>query len=160
MTEEQKQALIEHIETDLELLRNVTLKHCHEVERECVLRDIEANEIALAALTTPEYWKQRAEAAEAIVSDVNEIIGLLSEREWAEHCTKTETGKLLEELITELHDDASPASGLTELVPDEIPGAFVYHGAKGAFDAGKSAGWNACRDEVLKNIEERESEKA
>lgn len=51
MSEEQKQALIEHIETDLELLRNVTLKHCHEVERECVLRDIEVNEIALTALT-------------------------------------------------------------------------------------------------------------
>jgi hypothetical protein len=104
--------------------------------------------------------EQRAEAAEAIVSDVKEVISLLTEREWAEHCTKTKTGKLLEELITELHDDASTAYSLTELVPDEIPGAFVYHGAKGAFDAGKSAGWNACRDEVLKNIEERESEKA
>lgn len=51
MNAEEKQALIEHIETDLELLRNVTLKYCHEVERECVLRDIKVNEIALAALT-------------------------------------------------------------------------------------------------------------
>lgn len=51
--------------------------------------------------------EHRAEAAEEIVSDVNEVIGLLSEREWAEHCTKTETGRRLEELITELHDDAA-----------------------------------------------------
>jgi len=51
MKPEDKQALIEHIETALDLLRNVTLKHCHEVERDCVLRDIKVNEIALAALT-------------------------------------------------------------------------------------------------------------
>lgn len=50
MTEEQKQALIEHIETDLELWRNVTLKYCHECERDDVLRDIKVNEIALSAL--------------------------------------------------------------------------------------------------------------
>ncbi|MEN4544934.1 hypothetical protein [Pantoea agglomerans] len=51
MTEELKQALIEHIETDLELWRNVTLKYCHECERDDVLRDIKVNEIALTALT-------------------------------------------------------------------------------------------------------------
>lgn len=51
MTNEEKQALIEHIETDLELWRNVTLKYCHECERDDVLRDIKVNEIALAALT-------------------------------------------------------------------------------------------------------------
>lgn len=62
---------------------------------------------------------QRAEAAEATVSDVNEVIALLSEREWAEHCTKTETGKKLEELITELHDDVAPPINLAQLVPPE-----------------------------------------
>lgn len=51
MTNEEKQALIEHIETDLELWRNVTLKYCHECEQDDVLRDIKVNEIALAALT-------------------------------------------------------------------------------------------------------------
>ncbi|UIL51566.1 hypothetical protein LZU96_15210 [Pantoea agglomerans] len=129
-----------------------------EAENEIIAQDWYENILTIAVAFRA--LEQRAEAAEAIVSDVKEVIGLLSEREWAEHCTKTETGKLLEELITKLHDDASPASGLAELVPDEILGAFVYHGAKGAFDAGKSAGWNACRDEVLKNIEERESEEA
>ena len=53
-------------------------------------------------------WQQRAEAAEAIVADVEEVIGLLAEREWAEHCTKTDIGKRLEEAITELHNEAAP----------------------------------------------------
>lgn len=52
--------------------------------------------------------KKRAEAAEAIVADVEEVIGLLAEREWAEHCTKTDIGKRLEEAITELHNEAAP----------------------------------------------------
>lgn len=93
--------------------------------------------------------KQRAEAAEAIVSDVNEIIGLLSEREWAEHCTKTETGKLLEELITELHDDASPAPALAELVPDGRD--LVAEKQNGFYE--RAIGWNECCAAILRNIE-------
>lgn len=50
----------------------------------------------------------RANKAEAIVADVEEVIGLLAEREWAEHCTKTDIGKRLEEAITELHNEAAP----------------------------------------------------
>ncbi|MGJ0482000.1 hypothetical protein [Pantoea agglomerans] len=68
MNAEEKQALIEHIETDLDLLRNVTLKYCHEVERECVLRDIKVNEIALAGLTAQPIG--RVDRGE--VSDSNE----------------------------------------------------------------------------------------
>lgn len=52
--------------------------------------------------------QQKLTAAEAIVADVEEVINLLSEREWAEHCTKTDTGKRLEEAITELHNEAAP----------------------------------------------------
>lgn len=65
-----------------------------------------------------EELEQRAEAAEAIAADVEEILSLLAEREWAEHCTKTDTGKRLEEAITELHDEAAPAVSLTEMVPE------------------------------------------
>lgn len=36
--------------------------------------------------------------------DVKNIIGLLSENEWAEHCTKSEIGRDLEGEITRLHD--------------------------------------------------------
>lgn len=68
---------------------------------------------AFEIMLTASGMLQRAEAAEAIVSDVKEIICLLSEREWAEHCTKTETGKRLEELITELHDEAAPTDSTT-----------------------------------------------
>lgn len=51
MTEEQKQALIEHIETCLGCLKNVALKYSDECEHEWILRDIQVQEIALAALT-------------------------------------------------------------------------------------------------------------
>ncbi|MBD8181636.1 hypothetical protein IFU25_07965 [Pantoea agglomerans] len=123
MTEEQKQALIEHIETDLELLRNVTLKHCHEVERECVLRDIEANEIALAALTTPEYWKQRAEAAEAKLAELakQEPVaywhhsGQVVTRE---ECHDEKIFAICCKVERPLFTRPAPAADLAELVPD------------------------------------------
>lgn len=117
-------------------------------------RTADVNMAAAQAMRDDMYhWKQRAEAAEAIVSDVNEIIGLLTEREWAEHCTKTETGKLLEELITDLHDDASPASGLAELVPDEFTNDEVPCAMTDVIQA-EMDGWNACRAAILRNIEE------
>lgn len=51
LTNEERQALIEHIQTDLDMLRNVTLKFCDEWEREGIERDIQVQEIALATLT-------------------------------------------------------------------------------------------------------------
>lgn len=51
MTNEEKQALIDHIQTELDVLRYVTLRHADECEREDVQRDIRIQEIALAALT-------------------------------------------------------------------------------------------------------------
>lgn len=67
-------------------------------------------EAMLAIAEAFDQMKQRAEAAEAIVADVEEVIGLLAEREWAEHCTETATGKRLEEAITELHNEAAPTA--------------------------------------------------
>lgn len=48
--------------------------------------------------------------------DVKNIIGLLSENEWAEHCTKSELGRKLENEITELHNTYSRAPAV--LPPD------------------------------------------
>lgn len=42
-----------------------------------------------------------------IESDVKNIIQLLSDREWAEHCTSTELGKELESQITDLYNEVS-----------------------------------------------------
>lgn len=42
-----------------------------------------------------------------LVHDVESIIVLLSNREWAEHFPKSELGKKLESLITDLHNEIS-----------------------------------------------------
>lgn len=79
-------------------------------------------ETILAIAEAFDQMKQRAEAAEAIVADVEEVIGLLAEREWAEHCTKTDTGKRLEEAITELHNEAAP----DEVDNQQAVGKFAF----------------------------------
>lgn len=52
--------------------------------------------------------------------DVKNIIGLLSGNEWAEHCTKSELGRKLENEITELHNTYSRA-------PAVVPPAVMKH---------------------------------
>ncbi|KMV67302.1 hypothetical protein AI28_20405 [bacteria symbiont BFo1 of Frankliniella occidentalis] len=47
--------------------------------------------------------------------DVKNIIGLLSENEWAEHCTKSELGRKLEGEITRLHDLRAQQQKVVEL---------------------------------------------
>lgn len=107
MTEEQKQALIEHIETDLELLRNVTLKHCHEVERECVLRDIEVNEIALAALNAqPVACKKRL---------VNHRSGVAHHWTYHGEVDRPSSGDIFRVEVVPLYEHPAPAA---ELVPE------------------------------------------
>ena len=55
--------------------------------------------------------------------DVKNIIGLLAENEWAEHCTKSELGRDLECEITRLQDlRAQPQK------PVELPGYLSYAG--------------------------------
>ncbi len=51
MTNDEKQALIEHIQTQLDLLRGVTMLYADECEIADIERDIKVQEIALAALT-------------------------------------------------------------------------------------------------------------
>lgn len=79
MTIEEKQALIEHIQTELDVLRYVTLRYADECELEDVQRDIRVQEIALSALTAQpvrlpdpygmqdhERWLKQSEVESAI----------------------------------------------------------------------------------------------
>lgn len=95
-------------------------------------------------------------AAEAIVADVEEVINLLSEREWAEHCTKTDTGKRLEEAITKLHDEAAPAVSLADLVPDEMPAEISRKFLSEFYVSPHISGiaWKLIRVAILRKIEE------
>ncbi|AOE41259.1 hypothetical protein BEE12_16205 [Pantoea agglomerans] len=42
-----------------------------------------------------------------VEDDLNNVVTLLENKEWAEHCTHSDLGKRLESLITELHDEAA-----------------------------------------------------
>ncbi|EBE4779974.1 hypothetical protein FHK17_11080 [Salmonella enterica] len=90
-----------------------------------------------------------------VYNDVLNIIGLLENNEWAEHCTSTVLGSLLESEITRLVGKGQPAP----VVPDEItstsaPEVFEIAaeaerlGLCGTY-ASYAVGWNACRAAML-----------
>lgn len=76
-----------------------------------------------------------------VYKDVLNIIGLLENNEWAEHCTSTVLGSLLESEITRLVDKEQPAP----VVPEEI----TADGIIGMHECGFVEGWNACRTAML-----------
>lgn len=60
------QVLIEHINTQLDLLRSVTIKHVDEFQIEDIKMDIKVHEIALAALTAEPVAYTDAEELETL----------------------------------------------------------------------------------------------
>lgn len=75
-----------------------------------------------------------------VYNDVLNIIGLLENNEWAEHCTSTVLGSLLESEITRLVGKEQPAP----VVPDE------KRDDDGNTTSEFDYGWNACRAAMLK----------
>ncbi|AIX48880.1 hypothetical protein PSNIH1_00690 [Pantoea sp. PSNIH1] len=106
--------------------------------------------------------EQRTEAAEAALAELQkqEPVGWMTDVEVDE----LHSG-VAEEAYIYAHADATstiplftrpaPAINLAELLPDEMPTSHIYHGGNGAFNAGKEAGWNACRAAILRKIEEQ-----
>ncbi|ECZ1104381.1 hypothetical protein ONZ27_005251 [Salmonella enterica subsp. enterica serovar Chandans] len=83
-----------------------------------------------------------------IYDDVLNIIGLLENNEWAEHCTGTVLGSLLESEITRLVSKEQSVP----VVPDEltIHDAVKFCRETGRQDAGSAMdAWNACRAAML-----------
>ncbi|EJP1982793.1 hypothetical protein NU057_000585 [Salmonella enterica] len=76
-----------------------------------------------------------------VYQDMLNIIGLLENNEWAEHCTSTVLGSLLESEITRLVGKEQPAP----VVPEEI----TADGIIGMHECGFVEGWNACRAAML-----------
>lgn len=86
----------------------------------------------------------------SVYNDVLNIIGLLEKNEWAEHCTSTVLGSLLESEITRLVDKEQPASVVPEEMPKGLAGQIVSllaHNIGDKFLAQKI--WNACRAAML-----------
>lgn len=90
-----------------------------------------------------------------VYKDMLNIIGLLEKNEWAEHCTSTVLGSLLESEITRLVSKEQPAP----VVPEEIPKgladqivSLLAHNIGDKFLAQKI--WNACRAAMLQGVEQ------
>ncbi|WP_412096150.1 hypothetical protein [Citrobacter freundii] len=90
-----------------------------------------------------------------VYKDMLNIISLLKNNEWAEHCTSTVLGSLLESEITRLVGKEHPVP----VVPDEITSASAPEifeiaaeaerlGLRGSY-ASYAVGWNACRAAML-----------
>lgn len=81
-----------------------------------------------------------------IYDDVLNIIGLLENNEWAEHCTSTVLGSLLESEITRLVSKEQSAPVVPEEITDESTEQRLM-GRRWAHSF--CAGWNACRAAML-----------
>lgn len=85
-----------------------------------------------------------------VYQDMLNIIGLLENNEWAEHCTNTVLGSLLESEITRLVSKEQPAPVVPEEMPKGLAGQIVSllaHNIGDKLLAQKI--WNACRAAML-----------
>lgn len=85
-----------------------------------------------------------------VYKDMLNIIGLLENNEWAEHCTSTVLGSLLESEITRLVGKGQPAPVVPDECPDELL-AFCEQVIDSRITANAKADglWNACRTAML-----------
>lgn len=81
-----------------------------------------------------------------IYDDVLNIIGLLENNEWAEHCTGTVLGSLLESEITRLVSKEQSVP----VVPDEMATSDDMNLYQKSF----AQGYNACRAAMLQGVEQ------
>ncbi|SUF52986.1 Eaa protein [Salmonella enterica] len=98
---------------------------------------IHQSDDSLTLRVTPLYAVPPASVT-GIYDDVLNIIGLLENNEWAEHCTSTVLGSILESEITRLVSKEPPPEMPAHTGPRQMgrPQAYVD-------------GWNACRAAML-----------
>lgn len=90
-----------------------------------------------------------------IYKDMLNIISLLEKNEWAEHCTSTVLGSLLESEITRLVSKEQP----TPIVPESISvrqaiSALESEDSVTTIGQAYKMGWNACRAAMLQGVEQ------
>lgn len=86
-----------------------------------------------------------------VYQDMLNIIGLLENNEWAEHCTSTVLGSLLESEITRLVDKEQPAPVVPEEMNFSTACNFVQINGMAKEERTTLAmrAWNACRAAML-----------
>lgn len=93
-----------------------------------------------------------------VYKDMLNIVDLLENNEWAEHCTSTLLGSHLESEITRLIGKEQPVSVVPEEMPKGLAGQIVSllaHNIGDKFLAQKI--WNACRNAMLNGDTFREN---
>lgn len=115
----------------------------------CVTLEQQPNAADDVAVYIPLYAAPPVQET-GVYKDMLNIIGLLENNEWAEHCTSTVLGSLLESEITRLVGKEQPA-----LVPDKMTYQdgvlFVLNNDMSSIERGTVAmrAWNACRAAML-----------
>ncbi|MFX13753.1 DUF551 domain-containing protein [Salmonella enterica] len=115
----------------------------------CVTLEQQSNAADDVAVYMPLYAAPPVQET-GIYKDMLNIIGLLENNEWAEHCTSTVLGSLLESEITRLVGKEQPAPVVPEEIPKGLAGQIVSllaHNIGDKFLAQKI--WNACRAAML-----------
>lgn len=112
--------------TDAEELRDLrTVGFCEMFTVEPVSKDADMYRVI------PLYTAQPVQET-GVYKDMLNIVNLLENNEWAEHCTSTVLGSLLESEITRLVGKEQPAP----VVPEEVmPGGLVYSTALPEFES-------------------------
>lgn len=92
-----------------------------------------------------------ADSMGGVDDDVRNVVALLENNEWAEHCTKTELGQRLESEITRLVGGVQPWP-----VPDEMTKSLASIAEEYQTTPQNAlfivVGWNACRAKVIGNM--------
>lgn len=119
----------------------------------CVTLEQQSNAADDVAVYIPLYAAPPVQET-GVYKDMLNIISLLENNEWAEHCTSTVLGSLLESEITRLVGKEQPAP----VVPEEMPKgladqivSLLTHNIGDKFLAQKI--WNACRAAMLQGVE-------
>lgn len=68
-----------------------------------------------------------AAPSEGLAADVEAVLTLLEEHEWAEHCTKTALGQRLEAAITEMHNEIHEAEDRVDVADALLKRATELH---------------------------------
>ncbi len=98
----------------------------------------------------PYFYSAQPVQETGVYNDVLNIIGLLENNEWAEHCASTVLGSLLESEITRLVGKEQSVPVVPEEMPKGLAGQVVSllaHNIGDKFLAQKI--WNACRAALL-----------
>lgn len=115
----------------------------------CVTLEQQPNAADDVAVYIPLYAAPPVQET-GVYQDMLNIIGLLENNEWAEHCTSTVLGSLLESEITRLVGKEQSVPVVPEEMPKGLAGQIVSllaHNIDDKFLAQKI--WNACRAAML-----------